>query len=121
MLRFWQTLAENVVFLMFVMPLVGAGLVVATSRLGLDVIRRTALTNVLLTFSLSILMAANYQPHRQDDSGKLQTIQMVTAVRWPGAGRQVKVETNIKNGPALKQAVARTQQTIGANIRILVG
>jgi NADH-quinone oxidoreductase subunit M len=56
-----ESLVEHSVFLLFVLPLVGAVLVAVSSSLGLDVIRRTALTNVLLSSLISALMIANYE------------------------------------------------------------
>ena len=96
MLQFWRTLADNVVFLMFLLPLVGACLVLASSRLGLQTIRRTALTNVLLTFTLSVLMVGHYDAQKQSDSGRPQLFQMITVVRWLGEQKPVEIR---KSGP----------------------
>ncbi|MEX2287378.1 MAG: proton-conducting transporter membrane subunit [Planctomycetaceae bacterium] len=82
MSRYWQTLLDNLAFLIFVMPLVGAGLVAASSRLGLDAIRRTALTNVLLTLALTLLMVAKFDPSRPEEISTAGHYQMTTSWRW---------------------------------------
>ena len=98
MLSVWETVSENVVFLMFLLPLAGAAVVSASARFGAGTIRRTAMTNALLTFFLSILMVAKYDPQLRDDSATPQTVQMVTSVDWVGkeaAGLNVRIAVGV--------------------------
>jgi len=64
-LRFLDTIAEHGPFLLFVLPVIGCGLVWASAPLGSEVVRRTALTNVVLSLLLSGWMLVCFQPESQ--------------------------------------------------------
>jgi NADH-quinone oxidoreductase subunit M len=82
--RFVDALLRNIVFLICILPLVGAVLTILSSRLGAAHSRSTALTNASLTLLLSLLMVANYDPTTQDDGGRFRDIQMTSGFRWIG-------------------------------------
>ncbi|MEX0716224.1 MAG: NADH-quinone oxidoreductase subunit M [Planctomycetaceae bacterium] len=63
---FFIKLLDNVVFLMVLLPLVGAALVVASARMGEEAIRRTALVNVLFSCALAIGMVAHFSSGAAD-------------------------------------------------------
>lgn len=69
--RSLDTMVEHSVFLLLVLPLVGATLVALSARMGAEVVRRTALTNVLLSLGLTSLMVANYEVPRPDGTTRL--------------------------------------------------
>lgn len=75
-----------VLFVMVALPAVGAVLVLLSARQGIEQVRRLALTNVLLTFALSIVMVAGYDPELVDQqTGRAQLIQMKTNLPWVGS------------------------------------
>ena len=83
--QFWKTLLDNVVLLLILLPLVGASLVVLSLRFGVENVRRTALTNVLLSFALSLLMVGHYDPaQKHPQTGVPRLIQMVSVFGWLG-------------------------------------
>jgi NADH-quinone oxidoreductase subunit M len=77
--------SSQIPFLLVVLPLVGAILVIATARHGLEHIRRLVLTNVIVTLALAIVMVACYDPDRVDAEGNPQLLQMVTSLPWAGS------------------------------------
>ena len=77
-----QTLSM-IVPLMVLLPLVGAGLVLLAERLGTDV-RIVALTNVLVTFALSVFVVAGYDADRLTELGEPQLLQMTSGADWLG-------------------------------------
>ena len=70
--------------IMVLLPLLGALLVLAVARGGIVPVRRMVLTNVLLSFILSVLLVANYDPGKKYDNGAPQLSQMMTRVSWLG-------------------------------------
>lgn len=75
-----------VLFVMVALPAVGAVLVLLSARQGIEQVRRLALTNVLLTFALSVVMVAGYDPELVDQqTGRPQLIQMKTNLPWVGS------------------------------------
>jgi NADH-quinone oxidoreductase subunit M len=73
---------QMALFLMVALPALGAVLVLLFARQGLAQIRRLVLTNVLITFALSIVVVASYDPDLKDGSGNPQLIQMRTTLPW---------------------------------------
>ncbi|MBS0262204.1 MAG: NADH-quinone oxidoreductase subunit M [Planctomycetes bacterium] len=77
---------QMALFLMVALPGVGALLVLAVSRFGLAQVRRVAITNVLITFALSLVVVASYDPSAVDrTSGRPQLTQMETHIAWLGS------------------------------------
>ncbi|MEX0701812.1 MAG: NADH-quinone oxidoreductase subunit M [Planctomycetales bacterium] len=81
MLAFLTTLLDNVVFLMALLPLVGAALALASARMGHEAVRRAAFVNVLLSCGLAIAMVAHFRTVAADAARP----QMVTSLRWLAA------------------------------------
>lgn len=66
--RFWNSLADNAVLLMVVMPLVGSGLVRLMRPSGSEPVYFTGLVNVWLTMGLALIVVARFEPGQQDES-----------------------------------------------------
>src|SRR5262249_8955446 len=96
-------LPQMALFLMVALPALGAVLVLLFARQGLAQIRRLVLTNVLITFALSIVVVVSYDPHLVNESGKPQLIQMGTVLPW--------VETTNSQG----------QHVVGPDIHFAIG
>ncbi len=77
-----QGFSQMALFLMVALPAVGALLVLVSARQGIEQVRRLALTNVLLTFVLSIVVVADYDLDLANASQNPQLIQMQTSVPW---------------------------------------
>ncbi len=111
--RFWTTLIDNVVFLMVMVPLVGACLVVAVSGFRTESIRRTALTNVVLTLALAALMVIHYDPDKRSSLGHPELFQMVSEnLFWLGS-RTAASTTN--GGPEEEIAGLRVRIALGVD------
>lgn len=78
----WQSLAQHVLMLMFIMPLVGACIVLFSRNRDTNAIRQVATTNILMTFLLSIVMLGNFNYEKRDTQNTATTYQMVSAVAW---------------------------------------
>jgi len=118
MQHFWEAFLENLVFMLVVLPVFGAWLVLMFSQFGIESIRRTVLTNVLLTFSLSVLMVANYDPNRRSDAGTPELMQMKSSLRWLAEVKRVEIEGTTPQGV---QRTARHRFLVGPNVRLGVG
>ncbi len=118
MSRYWQTLLDNLALLIFITPLVGAGLVAASAWLGLDAIRRTALTNVLLTLALTILMVAKFDPNRSAENSTAGHYQMTTSWRWlQQEAFRIERRKTANEGPVDVLVADRS----GPNVRVALG
>ncbi|MBW3539637.1 MAG: hypothetical protein KY476_05145 [Planctomycetes bacterium] len=85
--RFWLELRENLAFLLLLLPLVGAVLTALSAGMGREAVRRTALTNALVSLGLVVVMVAHYRP-QAGDTEDVGTLQMVTRLAWlPAAER----------------------------------
>src|SRR5262245_13706722 len=73
---------QMALLLMVALPALGAVLVLLFARQGIDQVRHLVLTTVLITFALSIVVVAHYDPNLVDDSGRPQLIQMRTSLPW---------------------------------------
>jgi NADH-quinone oxidoreductase subunit M len=73
---------QMALFLMVVLPAVGAVLVLLFARQGIAQVRRLVLTNVLITCALAVVVVSSYDPHHVDPSGHPQLIQMRTSLPW---------------------------------------
>ena len=90
-------------FLMVALPAFGAVVVLLSAGQGIVQVRRFALTNVLLTFVLSLFVVANYDPDLRDESGQPQLIQMRTNLAW--VGKVDKEGAYIGPGPDIQFAL----------------
>jgi len=79
------TIPQIALFLMVALPFVGALLVLLAGRQGIAQVRRVALTNVLITFVLSLVVVGAYEPQKVDKEGRPQLIQMRTNLAWVGS------------------------------------
>ena len=118
MQRFWEAFLENLVFMLVMLPVFGACLVLVASRFGIESIRRTVLTNVLLTFSLSVLMVAHYDPNRKSDEGTARLIQMKSSLRWLAEVKRVETRETTREGT--ERTVTR-RVLVGPDVRLGVG
>ena len=109
-----ESLVEHSVFLLFVLPLVGAVLVAISSSLGLDVIRRTALTNVLLSSLISALMIANYKIPEPTSERPTRLLQMASE---SGSKQKTNNETEYPGQTITDSSVTSLQ----VGIRVSVG
>ena len=110
--RLWTTLLENVVFMLLILPLVGAGLALFSRPYGIEAVRRTAITNILLSFALSLLMIFHYDPS-PNTAGRTRQFQMVSRLRWVA-------EEQLKAAPEAGAAPVR-RAIRGPNIQLAVG
>lgn len=79
---------------MVLLPLLGAALVIAASQfgVGLDFIRRLVVVNVLITFVLSLVLVAGYDPGKTSPDGKPELLQFHSEVSWLGTIKTSKDE-----------------------------
>ncbi len=109
--RFGQTLLDNIVFMMVMLPLVGACLVMTSAGFGIESIRRTALTNVVLSLLLAIAMVTHYNPLKRTATGKPELMQMVSHnLIWLGSEHRNPADKS-NSRPAVT----------GLNVRCAVG
>jgi NADH:ubiquinone oxidoreductase subunit 4 (subunit M) len=90
-------------FLMVALPAFGAVVVLISASQGVEQVHRFALTNVLLTFMLSLVVVASYNPDLKDESGQQQLLQMRTNLAW--VGRVDKLGTYVGPGPDIQFAL----------------
>lgn len=81
----FSEIISQVPFVMVALPLAGALFILCTGRWGIGHIRRMALTNVVSTAALAVLMVAAYDPELIDGDGNPELIQMTTAMPWVGS------------------------------------
>jgi NADH-quinone oxidoreductase subunit M len=78
-------LPQIALFLTVALPGAGALLVLASSRLGISQVRRIAITNVLITFVLSLVVVGAYAPGKAGELKPSELIQMRTNIPWLGS------------------------------------
>lgn len=78
-LNFWRTLGAHAPFLMLVLPMIGGGLSFASGLMSVDLARRTALTNTLLSCVAAVALVASF---RLADRPAWQPPQMVSSLPW---------------------------------------
>jgi len=97
-------LSNIALFLTVMLPAAGAALVLLFARQGIEQVRRTALTTVLMTFALSLIVVADYDPNLTDTkSGRPQLLQMRTNLAW--VGEVDKTGTYTGSGPDIQFAL----------------
>ena len=116
--RFWDSLAENVVLLVVVMPLVGAGLVRLMKPSGAEPVYFTGLVNVWLTAVLAVIMVARFEPGQPD--GSEFSTRMTSSLSWLADWQQPPVV-----GMATPQSSSETEsgpwRPVGPDVRLSVG
>ncbi len=142
MTGYLQTLASHVVFILVILPLVGAVLVGASRDFGREAIRRTALTNCLLSIALGIVMLVHFQVgsppapasavasnteteetagDHEDASPGVATsgsLQMLSSIRWMGREQLVRRIRTSSDGTR-ESSIHR--EVAGPDVRIAVG
>ena len=109
---------------MVALPLLGAVLVLLVERSGIQQVRRMALTNVLLTLALAVVMVAQYDPQLKDkDTGKPRLTQMQTTLYWLGTKQMdpPPVPAAETGAAGTGQTVRRTFTISGLDIRMALG
>ena len=118
--RFWGSLTDNVVLLMVVMPLVGAGLVRLMKPSGPEPVYFTGLVNVWLTAGLAVIMIARFEPGQPDPS-EFST-RMATALSWLAEWeRQPTGENSGQSVDRSAQESTADWHPVGPDVRISVG
>ncbi len=82
MQQLFAAFLNHLTFLAVLLPVVGVLLTLASHALGPAVVRRTALTNVVLSILLVLLIVQQYEPFRLNNDFQPQTTQMVSHLSW---------------------------------------
>ena len=121
---FWLTLADNIVAILIVLPLLGAGLALALARYGADVVRDTVRTNVLLMLVLMGVMVAHFDPQAESSDhpkaswpDNRQLVQMRTDLRWLAEWKGVVQPSTAQE----RTDTAMVPRTVGPDVRFSVG
>jgi NADH:ubiquinone oxidoreductase subunit 4 (subunit M) len=118
--RFWQSLADNVVLLMVVMPLVGAGLVRLMKSSGPEPVYFTGLVNVWLTAGLAVIMVARFEPG-QPDKSEFST-KMTSSLSWLAEWERQPIAVVVGPGSAVQPQTAPSEwRPVGPDVRLSVG
>lgn len=131
--EYFARLLGNSVFLMCTLPLLGAVTALASGRFGLDAVRKTALTNALVTLGLAVCVVVFFQPEAGPEADAAESpkaenetqatkgpppYQMVTVIRWLAGERFVRYRYRNKQGE-VTDVVRR--ETTGPDVRLAVG
>jgi len=118
--RFWLSLADNVVLLMVMMPLVGSGLVRFLKSSGSEPVYFTGLVNVWLTAGLTVIMVASFRPG-QPDASRFST-RMTSSLSWLA---EWKRQPDAHEGGSASEQQPQTEadqwHPYGPDIRLSVG
>ncbi len=118
--RFWTSLADNVVLLVVVMPLVGAGLVRLMKPSGPEPVYFTGLVNVWLTAALAVIMIARFEPG-QPDASEFST-RMTSSLSWMAEwGRPPTADVTMQQGSFETQTPSGPWRPVGPDVRLSVG
>lgn len=117
--RFWSSLADNVVLLVVVMPLVGAGLVRLMKPSGPEPVYFTGLVNVWLTAGLAVVMLARFEPGKPDAS-KFST-RMTSSLSWMADWQKPVSNVSRESDGSDVQAESGPWRPVGPDVRLSVG
>lgn len=118
--RFWNSLADNVVLLVVVMPLVGAGLVRLMKPSGPEPVYFTGLVNVWLTAGMALIMVARFEPG-QPDAAEFST-RMRSSLSWLAEWEQQPTSNAAEqHGTADAQTTSGPWRPVGPDLRLSVG
>jgi NADH:ubiquinone oxidoreductase subunit 4 (subunit M) len=117
--RFWISLADNVVLLVVVMPLVGAGLVRLMKPSGPEPVYFTGLVNVWLTAGMALIMVARFEPG-QPDASEFST-RMTSSLSWMADWQQPLIDTSGQTEGSQVQPKAGPWRPVGPDVRLSVG
>lgn len=116
--RFWSSLADNVVLLVVVMPLVGAGLVRLMKPSGAEPVYFTGLVNVWLTAVLALVMVARFEPG-QPDAAEFST-RMTSSLSWLAEWEQ-PASTDVLTELGSSETESGPWRPVGPDVRFSVG
>ena len=111
---FFNTLADNVVVLIVLMPLVGSLLVRILAKTGREAAYYTAIMNAWLTMSLAVVMVCHFDTQHEESN-----YQMVSSINWSIQRERVPV-SSFKNKDGVEKQLMKTKFT-GPDIRLAVG
>lgn len=117
--RFWISLADNVVLLVVMMPLVGAGLVRLMKPSGPEPVYFTGLVNVWLTAGLTLVMLARFEPDKPDAS-EFST-KMTSSLSWMADWQPTVVPPLERTSESQAQPEAGRWRPVGPDVRLSVG
>jgi NADH:ubiquinone oxidoreductase subunit 4 (subunit M) len=118
--RFWISLADNVVLLVVVMPLVGAGLVRLMKPSGPEPVYFTGLVNVWLTAGMALIMVARFEPG-QPDATEFST-RMRSSLSWLAEWEQQPITNAVEQqGTVEESASSGPWRPVGPDVRLSVG
>jgi NADH-quinone oxidoreductase subunit M len=118
--RFWISLADNVVLLVVVMPLVGAGLVRLMKPSGPEPVYFTGLVNVWLTAVLAVIMVARFEPG-QPDASEFST-RMTSSLSWLAEwGQPPSADVTTPQGDSETETSSGPWRPVGPDVRLSVG
>ncbi len=118
--RFWISLADNVVLLVVMMPLVGAGLVRLMKPSGAEPVYFTGLVNVWLTAVLAVIMVARFEPG-QPDAAEFST-RMTSSLSWLADWEQPpSVPMPTEQGHSDVESSSVPWRPAGPDVRLSVG
>ncbi|MDA1163630.1 MAG: proton-conducting transporter membrane subunit [Planctomycetota bacterium] len=118
--QFWQSLADNIVLLLVVMPLVGAGLVRLMKSSGPEPVYFTGLVNFWLTAGLAVIMVVRFEPGQPDKSE--YSTKMTSSLSWLAEWERQPIAGAVGSGTAVQPQTAPSEwRPVGPDVRLSVG
>ena len=116
LLSFWNSLAENSVLLLVIMPVVGALLVRIMGVSGSETVYFTALTNVWLTAGLGVILLFRFEANEaRHPTGFLHTVHLGSSMDWVATTEALPPDESVADDPS------PSYRTTGPDIRFAVG
>lgn len=117
---FWNSLADNAVLLIVVMPLAGSALVRLMRPSGSEPVYFTGLVNVWLTMGLALIMVARFEPGQQDDSEFATRI--TSSLSWFAEWQPtLSVDADSLRSDGTTQGAGLKWHPVGPDVRLSVG
>lgn len=118
--QFWNTLADHVVLLLVVMPLVGAGLVRLMRHSGSEPVYFTGMVNVWLTFALALVMVVRFQPGQPDVSD--DSTRMTSSLNWLAEWKSTaNAGQTTREADTQESGTVHKWHPVGPDVRFSVG
>jgi NADH-quinone oxidoreductase subunit M len=115
LVNFFETMANNSVLLILLLPVVGSVLVRALSKAGREAAYFTAIMNAWLTMSLAAVMVTHFETQPEDES----QYQMTSSLGWTVQREKVPA-SNVTDKNGETRQLMKTQFS-GPDARIAVG
>lgn len=112
---FFETMANHVVLLILLLPIVGAGLVRLLAKAGREAAYFTAIMNAWITISLAGVMVMHFDTNPDRES----PYQMVSSLGWTIQRERVPVST-VKDESSVEREFRQTRFS-GPDVRLAVG